>query len=200
MVVFTVTYSFSIPTLGGQSLSCSIDGCSRPVHGRGWCKMHHHRWMRHGDPLGTHQRPSPEERFWAKVDKSGECWIWTGAIQPEGYGVFRAGDGRTVRAHRFSYELANGPIPVGLVLDHLCRTPPCVSPFHLEAVTNRVNVVVRSVTSASALHAAQTHCKRGHLFDDANTAIVPGQHGPHRRCRECTRRYNSTYTRPSRRR
>ena len=82
-------------------------------------------------------------RFWAKVEKTSDinaCWNWLGA-KTKGYGNFSYGGrgGKTVRAHRFSYILINGPIPDGLALDHLCRNTLCVNPAHLEAVTDRVN-------------------------------------------------------------
>lgn len=66
------------------------------------------------------------------------CWLWTGALNSAGYGHF-AREGLGVVAHRWFYEQANGPIPAGLVLDHVCRTPRCVNPAHLEAVTNAEN-------------------------------------------------------------
>jgi HNH endonuclease len=102
---------------------------------------------------GTHSIGSPRVRFFAKVRRPAdarECWIWTGAIQPAseskrghgttagGYGRFHDGQ-RLVQAHRFSYELHVGPIPLGLVVDHLCGVRACVNPAHLEPVTHLVN-------------------------------------------------------------
>src|SRR5688500_4996363 len=81
----------------------------------------------------------PAVLFWAKVDKTSTCWLWTGARHPLGYGHVRYGN-RTSAAHRVAWELINGPIPEGLTLDHLCRVPACVRPDHLEPVTHRENV------------------------------------------------------------
>jgi len=84
------------------------------------------------------------ERFWSKVELGPHCWLWTDRPNRFGYGRFsrRAAPGveRRVLAHRFAYELFEGPIPDGLTLDHLCETPACVRPEHLEPVTNAENV------------------------------------------------------------
>lgn len=74
-----------------------------------------------------------EQRFWAKVDKTGECWLWTASLTSHGYGQFYF-DGRPVAAHRFSYELFSLPIPAGMDVDHTCRIRACVNPFHLRLV------------------------------------------------------------------
>jgi hypothetical protein len=99
------------------------------------------------------------ELFWDRVDQSGECWLWLGSTT-RGYGHL-AIDGRTRMAHRVAYELANGPIPTGLVIDHLCRNHSCVRPDHLEPVTNYENVIVRGESPVA--RAVRTGlCKRGH--------------------------------------
>lgn len=85
-----------------------------------------------------------EERFWARVGKSGgesACWLWAGCTR-RGYGrVWRGG--KMVLAHRVAYELLVGPIPEGLTLDHLCRNRACCNPNDLEPVTDRVNILSR---------------------------------------------------------
>lgn len=122
---------------------------------------------------------SIKARFWAKVDKTDTCWLWTGAKTPDGYGNFWDGTAQ-VRAHRFSF----GTVPPGLVLDHLCRTPACVNPSHLEAVTQRENTL-RGVGPTST-NAAKTHCVKGHEFTPENTYIVPGTPG-WRHCQTCVK-------------
>lgn len=117
------------------------------------------------------------------VAESG-CWLWGGGLT-YGYGRFTL-NGRRTHAHRASYELHVGPIPVGLTLDHLCRVRNCVNPAHLEPVTNGENVL-RGV-SVPASNARKTHCKYGHEFTPENTRPVPLKSGGFGRyCRACAR-------------
>jgi hypothetical protein len=80
----------------------------------------------------------PEERFWAKVDKSGDCWLWTAYCVKGGYGRFTISKTKYL-AHRVSYAWYIGEIPEGFEVDHKCHTPSCVRPQHLQAVTGEVN-------------------------------------------------------------
>jgi hypothetical protein len=87
--------------------------------------------------------PTTEERFWSKVEKTDDCWVWTGALRHKGYGAFvYVRDGEVVqgRAHRYSYERHVGPIPPGMFVLHRCDTPACVRPDHLFLGTNQDNV------------------------------------------------------------
>lgn len=87
------------------------------------------------------------DRFFAKVDTSGECWLWTGSLLGNGYGRFRLPD-RTVSAHRIAWELAFGQIPEGLQVLHDCDVNyeigdityrRCVRPEHLFVGTSADN-------------------------------------------------------------
>lgn len=82
-----------------------------------------------------------DARFWDNVKKlRNGCWEWQGTLTSGGYGRFDI-EGRTVSAHRYAYESRIGPIPPRLVIDHLCRNPPCVRPDHLEPVTTIQNTL-----------------------------------------------------------
>lgn len=120
-------------------------------------------------------------RLFAKFTMTDGCWEWTGSLSG-GYGMFTP-TGRNVDqcpAHRVVYELLVGPIPEGLVLDHLCRLPRCVNPEHLEPVTFQENVL-RGI-GPTAVNAAKTECINGHPFTPENTYAWPGR-GRH--CRPC---------------
>lgn len=73
-------------------------------------------------------------RFWAKVDTFGDCWLWT-ASTIRGYGQFHlpraAQNKQTVYAHRYAWEITNGPIADHLHVCHRCDVPLCVNPNHL---------------------------------------------------------------------
>lgn len=141
------------------------------------------------------------ERFWSKVDRSGgpdACWPWLACYDPrpsKGYGRFSLRR-RGLLAHRVAYELLVGPIPDGLTIDHLCRTPLCVNPAHLEPVTHRVNCL-RGV-GVGTKNIAKIQCIRGHRFTAVNT-YLDGR--GHRQCWVCLRfRWRRKYYRRKARR
>lgn len=119
------------------------------------------------------------------------CWLWMAAVDRKGYGVVSRGGrgGGRVFAHRAMYEAHRGAVPDGKCLDHLCRTPSCINPWHLEATTWRQNILRGD--SHVAAQARQTHCKHGHEFTPDNTYWE----GERRRrgCKECRRRVHARY-------
>ncbi len=93
------------------------------------------------------------DKFWSRVDKTGDCWAWTGAKSEWGYGNLRL-DGKYTRAHRVSWELTHGPIPAGLFVLHECDNPPCCNPGHLSLGTCADNArdMVRRGRHSSVMH------------------------------------------------
>ena len=83
---------------------------------------------------------SLEDRFWSKVDKSGECWIWIACLDSKNYGSFSRSPGESKLAHRAAWELTNGPVPAGLFVCHHCDNPPCVRLDHLFLGTQSDNM------------------------------------------------------------
>jgi hypothetical protein len=80
-----------------------------------------------------------KQRFWAKVNKTADCWLWTDKPKANGYGRLMV-NGRAVSAHRYSWTLHYGAIPLGQVVRHRCDTPRCVRPEHLELGSQADNV------------------------------------------------------------
>jgi hypothetical protein len=117
-----------------------------------------------------------EKRFDAKWEEepSSGCWIWTASITRTGYGMMRDG-AKNKLAHRIAYELHRGhSVPEGLQLDHLCRKRNCINPYHLEAVTQSVNLL-RSPELGKGTNGNEkkTHCPQGHPYDGDNLYVNP---------------------------
>lgn len=132
----------------------------------------------------THDCPRRpvQERFNKWVSKGEGCWPWTGDVdKATGYGRFWF-NGKTESAHRVAYELARGPIPKGLHIDHLCRNRICVKPDHLEPVTLVENVMRGE--GAAAINARKVACHNGHPLSGDNLHVAPDGR---RICRQCAR-------------
>lgn len=114
-----------------------------------------------------------ETLFWEKVDKSGDCWLWTGAPNSNGYGSFWNGSA-PVGAHTMAWVYTGGDLEDGLELDHLCEVTLCVNPDHLELVTHSENIKRHYQRNP------RTNCIRGHSLDDAYVR----KNGT-RRCKRC---------------
>lgn len=120
--------------------------------------------MEEGRQMKTIQ-PSPALRgkMLARINHAGECWEWALARNRQGYGVYNLGNGNGMYlAHRVSYTAFVGPIPDGLVIDHLCRNTACINPAHLEPVSVRTNSLRGMSPTAKAIRTGR--CKRDHLI------------------------------------
>lgn len=157
--------------------ACERADCDGTAEARGLCGRHYQKLLQHGDAGGgkTYSRRGAPliDRLEASMVKTAHCWIWAKHLNGDGYGVIRVG-GRIQMAHRVSYEVHVGPIPDGLVIDHLCRNRACMRPDHLEPVSHAENV------RRGASMERKTHCSSGHEFTEENTYWV-------RHCVTCQR-------------
>lgn len=106
-------------------------------------------------------------RFWNRVDKSGECWLWLGSLNRTGYGNYWRAP-TTVVAHRAAWEDIHGPIPPKMELDHyICRIHHCVNPDHVRVTTRKQNAENRAGANAgskSGVRGVYWDKKRGKWF------------------------------------
>lgn len=149
-------------------------------------------------PRTTHrpgQGPDAEvARFWAKVEKSDGCWLWTASLV-EGYGRFYRFGSINAKAHRFSFELAAGPIPDGMLVCHTCDNRKCVRPEHLFLGTPSDNmrdaVQKGRLVTPTAGRAPHVFCRRGHPLTPENRVSKGG-------CRICNNAYRAAWMRRKR--
>lgn len=131
---------------------------------------------------------SLEGRFFEKVNKTESCWLWTGALNSRGYGSIGV-NGKSVSAHRFSYEMHKAVIPKGMVVCHSCDVRNCVNPEHLWIGTigdNNRDAFKKDRNGLSTRR--RTHCRRGHLFDEVGVDKRVKKDGTvYRTCSECRR-------------
>lgn len=138
--------------LHGYRKGCRCQGCkaAKSISSKRRKRVPRHECVSCGNPVwlcgnrcppcagAAKAVPAIERLMQRIIINANECWIYQGYLNPAGYGMI---DGGTqVFTHRLTYEHFVGPIPDGLVIDHLCRVPACCNPDHLEAVTQRENV------------------------------------------------------------
>ena len=126
---------------------CTIDGCDKKVLGRGMCSAHYNRWRKHGDPLKVvqHQQHglSLFERIGSRLDKTGQCWEWTGSKDKKGYGRINVGN-KPMLVHRAFFECVSGPLKEGDHVLHRCDNPSCARPEHLFVGDHLMNMQDKS--------------------------------------------------------
>jgi hypothetical protein len=132
--------------------------------------------------------PPIDVRLWTYVDtiQPGHHWLWTGRLHDgdNGYARIRV-DGRLRRAHMVAYELLVGPVPPGLVIDHLCRVRHCLNPDHLEPVPHAVNVQ-RGYDAVRGTWDERTNCINGHRYPEVGYRDGHRRTGAYyRRCLAC---------------
>lgn len=145
-------------------------------------------------------------RAWDKIhpEPNSGCWLWMASLDGAGYGFFWF-ETRMIRAHIFMYEHYKELVPKGLQLDHLCRTPCCVNPDHVEPVTSKENVrrgilaevqrkrmkdyLLHDPTSPAGRNRSKTHCPAGHQYTGRNLSTTKKG----RRCKKCHSNGNLQY-------
>lgn len=130
------------------------------------------------------------DRFWDKVDKTSDCWIWTAAKSAAGYGRFKL-NGRLVSPHRLAYEMAFGDIPPGSDVCHRCDNPPCVNPEHLFVGSRSDNMQDCIAKGRFVARDRTRFCINGHDKD-----VVGRDAAGH--CLVCSRRRKRDYMRKMR--
>lgn len=159
---------------------CSVEGCDFHMYGKGFCRLHWERFKNHGDPLREVELVDNLTNYW--IVESG-CWVWLGKVNPNGYGATSREINGTYAAHRAVFIEHTGPLPSDLILDHLCRTPLCVNPDHLDPVTHQENIA----RGDSSWRFRET-CRSGRhdITDPNNVYVRPGGATPGKRiCRQC---------------
>lgn len=149
---------------------CIYPDCTATPRARFLCSRHYAQALKSGNPpprMSNFGKPAID-RFNEKVERTATCWLWVGGKSTAGYAAFSA-DGINY-GHRWAYVHFIGPIPEGMVLDHLCRVRHCVNPAHLEVVTNEENIARGEAHLNAARAAARlTHCPHGHPKNEKNT-------------------------------
>lgn len=137
--------------MDNEHRKCSVDSCERDAYfSKEWCYKHYRRWLKSGDPLVMQNYVGdPARAFQARTERRGDCLVWTGALCNDGYGRMKI-NRRMVRTHNFAWEQVNGPIPEGLILDHICWNRACAEVKHLRLATLSENQWNQSTARAAS--------------------------------------------------
>ena len=130
-----------------------------------------------------------ESRLEKHIILDGDCWIWTGHLNSDGYGIIKV-EGKSLLAHRVAYEIYRGQI--FQELDHTCRMRACIFPWHLEDVSHKENVNRGARHSSEVLirmRLRKTHCPQGHEYTPENTY----NYKDGRKCKTCVKSRMADY-------
>ena len=127
-------------------------------------------------------RGTLEERLFHRLVPEGDCLVWPGQRDKDGYGRIQDGD-EPLSTHRTAWELRNRPLEPGEMVLHRCDNPPCCNPDHLFVGSNADNVADMAAKGRDnwGWQKRKTHCSKGHPFTPENTRMD----GTARVCRTC---------------
>lgn len=177
---------------------CEVKDCGRKARAKNQCDYHcrlrcrgeEMRPLRERRGGGTMPRIVCDEVYCPNHDLFGPCHVYRGNKLKSGYGIVSVKSIRpgmtSMVVHRWCWEREVGPIPEGLVIDHMCRNKSCCNVDHLRAVTYRINAIENS-ESVAAKNEAKTHCYKGHPFTEESLIFVKGK--KRRVCWECEELY-----------
>jgi len=135
-----------------------------------------------------------ESSFLSRVEKTESCWLWLGSFDTFGYGKLWV-DGENITAHRYSYTLYKGEIPIGLNIMHSCDNPRCCRPEHLSAGTQKQNIydAIAKGRFTQKMNGGppKDFCINGHDLSDAKNIYMPPS--GKRRCQPCRAKYNRDF-------
>lgn len=132
-----------------RTATCSVDACSEKVYARTWCGRHYARALKFGDPEGEARRATVAERLASMAERFGDCLLWTGTKNDDGYGRIRV-DGRMLSAHRVAWTEAGGTLAPGAEVDHICHNRACINVGHLRIADRSRNNAHRAGANSNS--------------------------------------------------
>lgn len=154
---------------------CVAEGCEGETLARGLCNKHYQRFSRTGTLEAKAKYADPDESFSARTAEAWNgCVEWTGNLGANGYGRISV-HGKRMKAHRYAWERANGPIPEGMMIDHICWNRACVNVEHLRLAThaqNAENLKAGRAGSKSGLRGVYWSAREGKWYA---SAVVRGR-------------------------
>ncbi len=170
---------------------CEFPGCGRKYSAKGLCKGHYYQRLhgRESRLLSMMRSPNSPPRIMCDESPcqnsflSGPCHVYRGSKDTCGYGSVCI-SGRMMSVHRYVWSQEFGPIPPGMMIDHMCRNRACCNTDHLRLVTPKQN------STENIVRIQKTHCPQGHPYDQTNTY----RHGSRRHCRKCRKEQQNKYS------